>query len=218
VRPRCLIGGPRLSSPTSAPSLPLSLAAPWARPIGVVSLARARSLSLSRHPHLSARPQPPTHDLLVVDAPTSARSPATSVPLLSLAPYSPTSPLSFAPSLSLCPCVQRAPPSPTIDRCLICGHCPVRAPSSATVSSASLSAARDTLRCALSLSAAFGLRSPEQLAGAPPSSPRRVLVLLLLLHDSSACPQGEQPARTLILVIPALLLARLLAGAIQRRR
>jgi hypothetical protein len=67
-----------------------------------------------------------------------------------------------SPSLSLCPRVQGAPPLPTVDRCLFCGHLRVLAPSSATVSSASLSAARDTLRCALSLSAQSSPRSPEQ--------------------------------------------------------
>jgi hypothetical protein len=37
-------------------------------------------LSLSRRPHLSARPSPLAHDLPAVDAPTTARSPATSAP------------------------------------------------------------------------------------------------------------------------------------------
>jgi hypothetical protein len=58
--------GPLSPPPTCAraraPSLPLSLAAPWARLVGVV-LSHARPLlSLSRRPHLSARPQPPAHD------------------------------------------------------------------------------------------------------------------------------------------------------------
>jgi hypothetical protein len=57
-------------------------------------------------------------------------------------------------------------------------------------------------------------RSDLYAAGAPPSSPRRVLVPPPLLRDFSASPQGEQPARTLNLVIPTLLPTRLLAGAI----
>jgi hypothetical protein len=58
----------------------------------------------------------------------------------------------LSPSLSLCPRVQGAPPPPVVDRCLFCRRRCVCTPSSATVSSASLSAARDTFRCALSLS------------------------------------------------------------------
>jgi hypothetical protein len=94
ARPLCLTGGPSLSAPTSAPSVPLSLAAPWASLVGAV-LSHARPLlSLSRRPHLSARPQPPAHDLPAVDAHTSARSLATS------APPRPTRPLLFS---HLCP-------------------------------------------------------------------------------------------------------------------
>jgi hypothetical protein len=57
--------------------------------------------------------------------------------------------------------VQGAPPPPAIDRCLFCGYRRACAPSSATVSSALLSAARDTLQCALSLPAAPSSYSPE---------------------------------------------------------
>jgi hypothetical protein len=92
-----------MSAPTSAPSLPLSLAAPWARLVSAV-LSHARSLlSLSRRPHLSARPQPLAHDpppwtrpcpcVLRPHPPTRA--------LLSPTPCSPTSPRSFAPSTRL---------------------------------------------------------------------------------------------------------------------
>jgi hypothetical protein len=42
----CLIGGPHLSAQTQAPSLPRSLAAPWDRPVGAVSLAHAHLPSL----------------------------------------------------------------------------------------------------------------------------------------------------------------------------
>jgi hypothetical protein len=60
-------------------------------------------------------------------------------------------------------------------------------------------------------------RSDSCAAGAPPPSPRRVLAPPSLPRDSSACPQGEQPARTLNLVITVLLLTRLLAEAVPRR-
>jgi hypothetical protein len=65
------------------------------------------------------------------------------------------------PSLSLYPHVQRAPPPPAFDLCLFRGRRRARAPSSAMVSSALLSAARDTLRCALSLPTASSPRSSE---------------------------------------------------------
>jgi hypothetical protein len=65
-------------------------------------------------------------------------------------------------SLSLYPRVQGALPPSAVDRCLFCGRRRARAQSSSMVSSALLSAARDTLRCALSLSAVSGPRSPEQ--------------------------------------------------------
>jgi hypothetical protein len=171
TRPRCLIGGPRLSAPTSAPSLPLSLAAPWARLVGAV-LSHARPLlSLSHRPHLSARPQPPAHDppLWTRPRPRVLRPcPHTRTPfepralLAHLPSLICTLCQTLLPSLSLCPRTQRAPPPPAVDCCLFCGHCCVRAPYSATVSSALLSAARDTLRCALSLSVLSGPRSPEQ--------------------------------------------------------
>jgi hypothetical protein len=78
VCPRCLTGGPRLSAPTSAPSLPpLSRCsvgqACWRRPLARVPA----SLSVLPTPPVSSsstsRPRSPA-----VDAPTSARSPATS--------------------------------------------------------------------------------------------------------------------------------------------
>jgi hypothetical protein len=65
-------------------------------------------------------------------------------------------------SLSLCPRVQRAPPPPAVDRCPFCDHRRVHAPSCATVSFASPSAARDTLWCARPLSGSSGPRSPER--------------------------------------------------------
>jgi hypothetical protein len=103
----------------------------------------------------------------------------------------------LSPSLSLCPRVQGAPPPPAIDRCLFCGRRRARAPSSATVSFALLSVARDTLR----------LPSPHR-ALAPPT----------LLRDASASARGEQPARALNLVIVVLFSARLFTGVAPRRR
>jgi hypothetical protein len=148
------------------------------------------------------------------------------MPLLSPTPYSPTSHRSFAPSAKpprplsrSAPREQRAPPPPVLDCCPFCGHRRVCAPSRATVSSASPSAARDTLRCALPLSGSSGPRSPEQFlrsqspAVVAPSYP----CASALLRDPSTSPQGEQPARTLILVVTTLLLARLLTGAVPRR-
>jgi hypothetical protein len=118
----------------------------------------------------------------------------------------------LSPSLSLCPRVQGAPPPPADVCCLFCGHRRARAPFFAPVSSASPLTARDTLRCAFSLSAASGPRSPEQ------SSRRQALVPPSLLRDSSASARGEQPARALNLVVVALFSARLFAGVAPRRR
>jgi hypothetical protein len=156
-----------LSMPTSAPSLPLSLAAPWAKLVDAVLLHTRPLLSLSRRPHLSARPQPPAHD----PPPWTRPRPHVLRPRpRTRAPFEPHALLAHLPSLicalcqtlSLFPRVQGAPPPSAVDRCLFCSHRRVRAPSSATVSFTLLSAARDTLRCALSLSVLSGLRSPEQ--------------------------------------------------------
>jgi hypothetical protein len=106
----------------------------------------------------SVRPQPPAHD------PPPWTHPHLRVPRPRLRPRAPFEPRALlahlsslicalcptlSPSLSLCPLVQGAPPPPAVDRCLFCGHRRVRAPSSAMVSFASLSAAWDTLQCAL---------------------------------------------------------------------
>jgi hypothetical protein len=128
------------------------------------------TLSLSRHPHLLARPQPPTHDL-----PRRGRAHARAFCGHVRAPFEPHALLAhlsslicafystLSPSLSLCPRVQGAPPPPAVDRCLFRGRRRARAPSSAPVSSALLPAAQDTLRCVLSLPVASGPRSPEFL-------------------------------------------------------
>jgi hypothetical protein len=110
--------------------------------------------------------------------------------------------------------MQGAPPPLAVNRCLFCGRRRACAPSSATVSSASLSAAWDTLRCALSLSAASGPRSLEfpYAVGAPPPSPHQALAPPPLLRDASASARSEQPARALNLVIAALFSVRLFFG------
>jgi hypothetical protein len=146
-------------------SPPLSL--PRGPDLSVLVPSRAPTLPLSAPPSPPvSRPQPSAHDLPVVDALTTARSPTTSVrprptrpPLLS---HLRRLPNSLALSLTL---PTRAESSATAadTHCLFCGRCRARAPSSATVSSILLLAARDTLRCALSLPAASGPHSPKQL-------------------------------------------------------
>jgi hypothetical protein len=172
-------------------------------------LSRAHSLSLSRRPHMSAilnlpptisppwtRPQP-----RVLQPRPCAR--ALLAHLLSLICALCQI---LSPSLSLYPREQRASPPPADDHCLFCGRRRARAPSSATVSSGLLSAARDTLWCALSLLVASGPRSPEHFlrSRSPPPSPRRTLAPPPLLRDANASARGEQPACALNLFIPAL--------------
>jgi hypothetical protein len=151
----------------------LSLAAPWGRAFGVVSLARACSLSLcpavpTCQPSLTSRPRSPRRG-----APTTARSPATSEPRALLA-HLPSFICALcpapSPSLSLYPREPRAPPPPTDAHRLFCGRSCARAPSSATVSFALPSATRDTLRCALSLYDAPGPRSLERSLAQPEST------------------------------------------------
>jgi hypothetical protein len=200
-----------LSAPYLSPSLCPVGQSCWHRSF----LPRARSLSLSRHPHLSAihnlppmisppwtRPRP-----CVLRPHPCARAPFELRALLAHL-FSLICALCqiLSPSLSLCPREQRAPPSPADDHCLFRGRRRARAPSSATVSSTLLSAARDTLRCALSLPVAPVPCSPEHFlrSQSPPPSPRRTLAPPPLLRDASASARGEQPARALNLVIPAL--------------
>jgi hypothetical protein len=166
-------------------SLPLSLAAPWARSVGAV-LSPARSfLSLSYRPHLSAHPQPPAHDpppwtrpcLRVLRPRNCTFAPFEPRALLAHLP-SLTCALSRtpSPSLSLCARGQRAPPLPTVDR-----H-RARIPYVASVSSASLSATRDTLWfahfpsgwCGPPLTGAFVVQpEPRCRRSQAPSHPRR---------------------------------------------
>jgi hypothetical protein len=152
------------------PSLPLSLSLPRGPGLSAPS-SRARPLSLcpavptcqlvpNLPPTISStwtRPRP--HVLRPRPRPRTPFEPRAllahlSSPICALYP-------TLSPSLSLCPRVQGAPPSPAVDHCLFCGRRRARALSSATVSSTLLSAARDTLRCAPSLSAASSPRLPE---------------------------------------------------------
>jgi hypothetical protein len=159
-----------MSVPTRARSLPRSLAALWGRAVGAVLFLRACSLSLcpavpTYQPSLTSRPRPPRHGR-AHDRTFSSHVPAPA-PLLSLAPCSPTFPRSFAPSAkpphplsrSAHACRELPPPRRPLP---VCGHCRVCALSRAMVSSASLSGARDTLRCALPLSVSSGSCSPER--------------------------------------------------------
>jgi hypothetical protein len=171
TRPRCLPDGPRLSAPTSTTSVPLSLAAPWARLVGAVLLHARPLLSLSHRPHLSVRPQPPTHDPPPWTRPRR-RDPWP--PLHVLAPFEPRALLAHLPpltctlsqtlshSLSLCAHDQRAPPPPTVYYRPFCDRRRARAPSVASVSFGLPSATRDTLWFALPLSGLPSLRSLER--------------------------------------------------------
>jgi hypothetical protein len=173
-RPPALTGGPCLSAClANAPSPP------------PLSLPRGQELSASFFPHLvptlSLCPAVPTCQL-VLNLPPTISPPWTRPRPRVLwprpcprAPFEPRALLAhlsslicalcptLSPSLSLCPRVQGAPPSLAVDRCLFRDRRRARAPSSATVSSALLPAAWDTLRCALSLPIASGPRSPEFL-------------------------------------------------------
>jgi hypothetical protein len=75
-----------------------------------------------------------------------------------------------SPSLSLCPREPRASPLSVDAHRLFHGRRCARAPSSATVRFALLSATWDTLRCALSLPVAPGPRSLERFLAQPESA------------------------------------------------
>jgi hypothetical protein len=118
----------------------------------------------------------------------------------------------LAPSLSLYAHDQIAPSPLTIDRRPFGDHRRARAPSVASVNSASPSATRDTLWFALPLSNLLGPRSPERFmrsrspplstrgSTAPPSFPKRLGV----------CTRGEQPSHVFISPSIAPVLAQLL--------
>jgi hypothetical protein len=157
-----------------------SLSVPWARPVGAGSLARTRSPSL--------RPTVPTCQ------PISNLSPTISPPWMHprprvlqphpspRVPFEPSALLAHlpslicafcpapSPSLSVCLHEPRAPPPPADAHRLFRGRRCARALSSATVSFALPSTTRDTLRCALSLPVASGLRSPERFLAQPESA------------------------------------------------
>jgi hypothetical protein len=159
-----------------------------APPVGASLSAHSPSLSLPRGPKLSAPssrtrarfslcPAVPTCQPSSTFCPRSSRRGRTHdrafsghiralALLLSPTPCSPTAHPSslicaLCPTLSLCPRKQGAPPLPADDHCLFRGRRCARAPSSATVSFALLSAAWDTLRCTLSFPATSDPRSPE---------------------------------------------------------
>jgi hypothetical protein len=152
-------------------ALSLSLAAPWARLVSAI-LSHARPLlSLSRRPHLSARPHSPAHD----PPPWTHPQPRD----LRLPPHVPAhfEPRALLAHLSLLTCAlsrtlshspshyarnQGAPPPPTIDYRSFCGPRRARAPSVASVSFALPSATRDTLWFSLPLSDLPGPRSPKR--------------------------------------------------------
>jgi hypothetical protein len=188
-------------------------------------LSPVRSLlSLSCRPHLSARPQPPAHDppSWTRPRPRDLR-PSPHVPT----PFEPCALLAhlpsltcalsrtLSPSLSLCPRDQRAPPPPTVDRHPFYDHRRARAPSVASVSSASLSATRDTLWFARSPSGLPSPCSPEHFLRS-----RSPAAVDPKLHRTSAVLQApgvrtrcEQPSHALISPSVAPAPAQFLTGA-----
>jgi hypothetical protein len=204
ARPLCLIGRSRLSAPTSAPSLPLSRC-----PVGQTCRCwfprmRPLSLSLPRRPHLSAVLNLPSTISPTWTRPRSrvlrprpcARAPFEPRALLAHLSYlicalCPT----LSPSLSVCPREHRALPPPADAHCLFRGHHHTRAPSSATVSSALLSAARDTLRCALSLPCVGSALT--EAAFAQPEPRRRRPEVPLHLHRPPRAPEFALEVSTL---------------------
>jgi hypothetical protein len=141
--------------------------------------ARPLPLSLSCRPHLSVVSNlSPT-----ISSPWTRPRPRVPQPRPSpRAPFEPRTLLAHlpslicalcpapSPSLSLCPREPRAPPPPADAHRLFRGRRCARAPSSATVNFALLSATRDTLRCALSLPAAPSPCSPECFLAQPESA------------------------------------------------
>jgi hypothetical protein len=186
---------PPVGANPSALTPSLSLAALWRRVVGAVLFPRAHSLSLSHRPHLLAVPNlSPT-----ISPPWTRPRPLVLRPHpRARAPFEPRAMLAHLPSLicalsqtpmpslSLYPREQRAPPPPVIGCCPFCGHRCVRASSRATVSSASPSPARDTLRFALPFSSSSGPHSPERFLRSQPR--RRHPVAPLCLHRCPVTP------------------------------
>jgi hypothetical protein len=100
-----------------------------------------------------------------------------------------------SPSLSLCPREQRAPPPPAVDYWPFYGHRHFRAPSNATVSFASPSAARDTLCCALP--SLVWLVRAHRSGSTQPEPHRRRPVVSLRLHHCSVAPACNTPGVTI---------------------
>jgi hypothetical protein len=162
---------PPLDTNSSAPSLPLSLAAPWARPVGTVSLARAlASFSVPPTPPVS-RPKPLAHDPppwtrprpRVLRPRPRAHAPFEPRALLAHLP-SLTCALSRTPSPSLLLCTQPKPchrPSTSAARSTVAVELP--AASVAPVSSALSPATWNTPRFAPNPSSPPGPCSPEFL-------------------------------------------------------
>jgi hypothetical protein len=179
--------------------------------------------SLSRRLHLLARPQPPAHD----PPPwTRPRPRDLWPPSHVLAPFEPRTPLThlppltcalsrtLSPSLSLCARDQGAPPPPTVDCRLFCDRRRARAPSIASVSSASPSATRDTLWFALPLSGLRGPRSPKHFlcSRSPLSSTRGSTTPPPFPERPGIRTQGEHPSHAFILPSIAPVPAQLLTG------
>jgi hypothetical protein len=183
ARLRSLIGGPRLSAPTRAPLLFLSPSCCFVGPTYRCRFSRTRTRSLSLCPADPTRQPvpnlPPTS--LAMDAPMSARSPATSScprpfrPCAPLAHFPPThlrpQSSSLAPSLALRArpdkLRRRSPKTAAVPRPSLSRVMPVP-----LVSSAASPASRDTLRFVLSPSCLPGSRSPEHFlrSRSPPPS------------------------------------------------
>jgi hypothetical protein len=188
-----------------------------------LSHARPLSLSLSREPHLSARPQPPTH----VPTPWTCPLPRDlRPPPHVLAPFEPRAPLTYlpplicalsrtlSPPLSLCARDQIAPPPLTVDRHSFCDRRRARAPSVASVSFGLPLATRATLWFALPLSNLPGPRSPEHFlrSRSPPPSTRGSTTPSLFPKRPGVRTRGEQPSHVFISPSIAPVLAQLLTG------
>jgi hypothetical protein len=166
------IGG----NPRALPSLSLSLSCGTYLSALVLSRALALSLAVPTcQPSLTSRPRSPA-----VDAPTTARSPATFEPLLTPAPCSPTFPLPFAPSAQL--------PRP-LSRSARANQELRHRPLTSTACSVAVVALvpRPVPRCA----------SPcRQLLGTPFGVPSPSLLRSVHAHRSSSCTVGAPPPST----------------------